>query len=47
MDTQKTRHYRPIPGLSRKAEEEQLAWIIQIAQDNLEKVEKAGDTAGR
>ena len=42
MDTQKNRHYRPIPGLSRKAEEEQLAWIIQIAQDNLEKVEKAG-----
>ena len=42
MDTQKNRHYRPIPGLSRKAEEEQLAGIIQIAQDNLEKVEKAG-----
>ena len=42
MDTQKNRHYRPIPGLSRKAEEEQLAGIIQIAQDNLEKLEKAG-----
>ena len=42
MDTQENRHYRPIPGLSRKAEEEQLAGIIQIAQDNLEKLEKAG-----
>lgn len=42
MDTQKNRHYRPIPGLSRKDEEEQLAGIIQIAQDNLEKTEKAG-----
>ena len=40
MDTQENRHYRPIPGLSRKAEEEQLAGIIQIAQDNLEKLEK-------
>lgn len=42
MHTQENRHYRPIPGLSRKAEEEQLAGIIQIAQDNLEKLEKAG-----
>lgn len=40
MDQQKTKVFRPIPGLSREAEEAQLARIIGIAQDNLEKAEK-------
>lgn len=40
MDQQKTKAFRPIPGLSREAEEAQLARIIGIAQDNLEKAEK-------
>lgn len=31
--------FRPIPGLSREAEEEQLAEIIGVAQDNLTKTE--------
>ena len=40
MDQQKTKVFRPIPGLSREAEEAQLARIIGIGQDNLEKAEK-------
>ena len=40
MDQQKKKAFRPIPGLSREAEEAQLARIIGIAQDNLEKAEK-------
>lgn len=40
MDQQKTKAFRPIPGLSREAEEAQFARIIGIAQDNLEKAEK-------
>lgn len=32
--------FRPIPGLSREAEEEQLAKIIGVAQDNLTKTEQ-------
>ncbi len=32
-----------IKGLSREAEEKQLAAVIQVAQDNLEKTEKAGE----
>ena len=42
MDRQKTKVSRPIPGLSREAEEAQLARIIGIAQVNLEKAEKYG-----
>lgn len=42
MDQQKTKVFRPIPGLSREAEEAQLARIIGIAQANLEKTEKSG-----
>ena len=33
MEAEKTS--RPVPGLTREAEEEQLAEIIQVAQDNL------------
>lgn len=43
MDQQKKKAFRPIPGLSREAEEAQLARIIGIAQDNLEKAEKYSD----
>ena len=41
MDRQKTKVSRPVPGLSREAEEAQLSRIIGIAQDNLEKTEKS------
>ena len=34
--------FRPVPGLSREAEEAQLAAIIRIAQENLEKAEASG-----
>lgn len=34
--------FRPVPGLSREAEEAQLAAIIRIAQENLEKAESSG-----
>lgn len=37
METKKT--FRPIPGLSREDEEKQLAEIINMAQDNLERAE--------
>lgn len=33
--------FRPIPGLSREAEEKQLAGIISIAQDNLTRTENS------
>lgn len=39
---QKKKSFRPIPGLSRDAEEEQLRRIIKIAQCNLKKAEKDG-----
>lgn len=39
---QKKKSFRPIPGLSREAEEEQLRRITIIAQCNLEKTEKDG-----
>ena len=42
MDRQKTKVSRPVPGLSREAEEEQLSLISRIAQDNLEKAESSG-----
>ena len=42
MDRQKTKVSRPVPGLSREAEEAQLSRIIGIAQANLEKTEKSG-----
>ena len=32
--------FRPVPGLSREAEEKQLALIIDTAQENLEKTRK-------
>ena len=34
---EKSKTFRPIPGLSREDEEKQLAEIIKIAQDNLER----------
>lgn len=42
MDTQETHLFRPVPGLDRSSEEEQLAGIIGIAQENLEKAEQYG-----
>ena len=42
MDMQKPAVSRPVPGLTREAEEAQLARIIGIAQANLEKAEKDG-----
>ena len=32
--------FRPVPGLTREAEEKQLALIIDTAQENLEKTRK-------
>ena len=43
MDARTIHKFRPIPGLSREAEEKQLAEIIRIAQDNLERAEKSGE----
>ena len=43
MDPRTIHKSRPIPGLSREAEEKQLAAVIQVAQDNLKKTEKAGE----
>lgn len=43
MNPRTIHKFRPIPGLSREAEERQLAEIIRIAQDNLEKAEKSGE----
>ena len=40
LDQQKKKPFRPIPGLTREAEEQQLCEITRIAQDNLEKTEK-------
>lgn len=40
MDTQEKRQFRPVPGLDRRSEEEQLAGIIGIVQENLEKAER-------
>ena len=41
MDQQKTKAFRPIPGLSREAEEAAASReLSRIAQDNLEKAEK-------
>ncbi len=42
MNQQNLKKFRPIPGLSREAEEKQLSRIIEIAQTNLEKTEKSG-----
>ena len=42
MKQNQAKGFRPIPGLSREAEEEQLSRIIRIAQTNLEKTEKSG-----
>ena len=42
MDTLETHLFRPVPGLDRSSEEEQLAGIIGIAQENLEKAEQYG-----
>ena len=42
MDMQKPSVSRPVPGLTREAEEAQLTRIIGIAQANLEKAEKDG-----
>ena len=42
MDMLKPAVSRPVPGLTREAEEAQLARIIGIAQANLEKAEKDG-----
>ena len=38
MNEKKT--FRPVPGLSREAEEKQLALILDTAQENLEKTRK-------
>ena len=43
MDQQKSKLFRPSPGLSRADEEAQLSEIIQIAQANLEKAEKSSE----
>ena len=40
MDRQEKRPFRPVPGLSREEEEKQLAFIIETAQENLEKTRK-------
>lgn len=42
MDSRSIHKFRPIPGLSREAEERQLSEIIRTAQENLEKAEKYG-----
>lgn len=39
-DMKEKRAFRPVPGLSREAEEKQLAFIIDTAQENLEKTRK-------
>ena len=36
------RTFRPVPGLSREDEEKQLAEIIGIAQENLERISRRG-----
>lgn len=36
---EKTKSYRPVPGLSREEEEKQLAGILDVAQENLERTE--------
>ena len=36
------RIFRPVPGLSREDEEKQLAEIIGIAQENLERISRRG-----
>lgn len=36
---EKTKSYRPVPGLSREEEEKQLAGILDVAQENLKRTE--------